>query len=278
MLTYPNPDPVLLSLGALDIYWYGVMYLLAFGLGWALARGRATHAGWQAKDVDDLLFYVALGVVLGGRLGYIIFYALDEILLDPSRILRVWEGGMSFHGGLLGVLLAVWLFARKSRRRFFNVTDFIAPFIPIGLFFGRIGNFINAELWGGPTQFLLGMRVPCERAVELCMRVGAEAGFSVPVHPTQLYEAILEGPVLFALLWIAARKPQPRMAISGLFLLGYGLFRFAIEWLRLPDAHIGYLLGDWLTMGMLLTLPMLLFGTLLLFLAYRQGSHRATVS
>ena len=286
MLIYPEPDPVLLSIGTLKIHWYGFMYLVGMAGGWALARWRATRHpefGWKNSQLDDLLFYVALGVVLGARLGYILFYDMQNIIGDPVRILRIWEGGMSFHGGLLGVLLAMLLYARKHGRRFFEVSDFVAPFVTIGLFAGRIANFINAELWGAPTSLPVGMQVRCAlspNTMELCNRVGTADGImSLPVHPSQLYEAALEGLLLFLILWFYSARPRPLMAVSGLFLLGYGIFRLAVEFVRMPDAHIGYLAGEWFTMGMLLTLPMIAFGLILLALAYsKRGNTHATVS
>jgi len=209
---------------------------------------------------------------LGGRLGYVFFYGLNGLLADPLSLFKVWEGGMSFHGGLIGVLVAMWLFARRHHRTFFEATDFIAPLVPIGLGTGRLGNFINAELWGGPTDLPWGMRVPCVEAGGLCSRLGLPPGteFSLPVHPNQLYEFLLEGVAMFLILWFFSAKGPPRMAVSGLFLLCYGLFRFAIELVRLPDAHIGYLAFGWVTMGQILSTPMILFGMLLLFLAYRR--------
>ena len=264
MLMYPDINPVALSLGPVQVHWYGLMYLIGFLGGWWLGRVQAArpNSGWQVAEISDLLFYVALGVVLGGRVGYILFYNLPLFLEQPWVLFQVWQGGMSFHGGLLGVLLAMWLYGRKTGRRFFVVTDFIAPLIPLGLGAGRIGNFINGELWGKPTDLPWGMVFPF---VDELAR-----------HPSMLYEAILEGPVLLAMLWFFARRQPPVMAVSGMFLLGYGLFRFGVEFVRLPDAHIGYLAGDWLTMGHVLTLPMILFGLLLLGLAYRRrGEEKA---
>jgi phosphatidylglycerol:prolipoprotein diacylglycerol transferase len=284
MMTYPELDPVLLtvgpfelfssSIGPLKIHWYGVMYLIGFLGGWWLGRVRAakSHSLWSPQQVDDIVFYSVLGVVVGGRLGYVLFYGLDAFLDDPLSLIRVWQGGMAFHGGLLGVLVAMWLFARRHGRTFFQATDFIAPLVPVGLGAGRLGNFINAELWGGPTTLPWGMRVPCDIADGLCGRLGLPPGtaYSIPVHPNQLYELLLEGVVLFLILWLFSARGQPRMAVSGMFLICYGVFRFLIELVRLPDAHIGYLAFDWVTMGQILSTPMILFGMLLLFLAYRR--------
>jgi phosphatidylglycerol:prolipoprotein diacylglycerol transferase len=258
MLTYPDIDPVAVSLGPVAIHWYGLMYLIGFVAGWWLGvlRARRPDSGWQTTEIGDLLFYVALGVILGGRVGYILFYNFGLFLDDPLMLLRVWQGGMSFHGGLLGVLLAMWLYGRKTGRSFFQVTDFMAPFVPIGLGAGRIGNFINGELWGAPTDLPWGMVFPFVD--------------HQPRHPSMLYEALLEGLVLFVVLWLYSSKPRPTRAVSGMFLLGYGVFRFAVEFVREPDAHIGYLAMQWLTMGHLLSAPMIVFGVLLLALAYRK--------
>jgi len=277
MLTYPNIDPVALSLGAFKIHWYGLTYLLGFAAAWWLGRRRSSNPSSPIikEQMEDLLFYCALGVVLGGRIGYILFYNFGAFLHDPLILFQVWKGGMAFHGGLIGVLLAMAIYARKLDTTFFHVADFVAPLVPIGLLSGRIGNFINAELWGGPTASAIGMRVACDHngnTEALCARIGTSADglYSLPVHASQLYEAALEGVLLFSLLWLVSASPRPRMAVSGLFLLGYGLFRFIVEFVRMPDEHIGYLAFNWLTMGQLLSLPMLLFGLLLLGLAYRS--------
>ncbi len=274
-MTYPEFDPVLISLGPLKVHWYGMMYMFGFLGGWWLGRIRASKPGsiWSPQQVDDMVFYVVLGVVLGGRVGYTLFYGLDGFLSDPLSLLRVWEGGMSFHGGLLGVLLAMWLLARKHKRTFFEATDFVAPLVTIGLGAGRLGNFINGELWGGPTSLPWGMRVPCSEIPGLCQRLGVapSAEFSPPVHPNQLYEFFLEGLLLFLILWFFSAQSRPKMAVSGLFLLCYGTFRFGIEFIRMPDAHIGYLAYEWVTMGHVLTFPMILAGMFLLLLAYRNN-------
>lgn len=245
MLTHPGFDPVAISIGPLSIHWYGLMYLLGFAGGWWLGvvQGRRAHWQWPAERIGDLLFYVALGVIAGGRIGYILFYDFEAFLGDPLRLLRVWEGGMSFHGGLLGVMVAMWLFARTIGSTLPRVGDFVCVLVPVGLFTGRIGNFINGELWGAPTDLPWGMVFP---------HVDALAR-----HPSMLYEAILEGPVLLAILWWFSAKPRPAGMTAGLFLILYGVFRWAVEFVRVPDAHIGYLAGtEWFTMGMLLCIPM----------------------
>ena len=273
-MLYPDIDPVALALGPLKIRWYGLMYLVGFAAAWSLGRLRARRpaSGWQAQEVDDLIFFGAIGAVAGGRLGDILFYSFQDWLADPLRILRIWEGGMSFHGGLLGVLVAVALFARRTRRPFFAVTDFLAPLVPVGLGAGRIGNFVNGELWGAPTTVAWGMQLPCVRFPEHCAGLPADAALSLARHPSQLYEAVLEGAALFAILWLYSARPRPAMAVSGLFLVTYGVFRFAVEFVRLPDPHLGYLAFGWLTMGQLLTVPMVAAGLLLIALAYRRAS------
>jgi phosphatidylglycerol:prolipoprotein diacylglycerol transferase len=270
MLTYPDIDPIAFALGPLRVHWYGLMYLVGFAIAWGLGRWRATRsgAGWTREMVDDLIFYCILGVIAGGRLGYMFFYGFDQILANPLNLFRVWEGGMSFHGGLIGVCAAMWIFGRRHGLHFFQVADFMAPLVPPGLFFGRIGNFINGELWGHRTQVPWGMQLPCDRFPAQCADQPVGALLSPPVHASQLYEALLEGLVLFFILWIFSRRPRPMMAVSGLFLLLYGVFRFAVELVRVPDAHIGYLAFDWLTMGQLLSVPMILFGLAFLGIAY----------
>ena len=256
MLTFPEIDPVALELGPLKVRWYGLMYLVGFVGGWwvAVRRAKQLALAWTEDQVSDLLFFVALGVVLGGRVGYVLFYSFDAFRADPLLLVRVWEGGMSFHGGLLGVLAAMLWYGRGAGRGFFELTDFIAPVVPIGLGAGRLGNFINGELWGKATD------VPWAFLVE-----------GAPRHPTQLYELLLEGVVLFAVLNWYGRTRRPTMAISGLFALLYGAFRCLVELWRLPDAHIGYLYDGWLTMGIVLSLPLVLVGAMLLHLAHRPA-------
>lgn len=273
-MLYPDIDPVLVSIGPIKVHWYGMMYLVGFLAAWALGRYRAAQgSSWKPQQVDDMIFYGVLGVVLGGRLGYTIFYDFSGLVEDPLSFFRVWEGGMSFHGGLIGVLVAMWIFSRKQKRTFFDTTDFVAPLVPIGLGTVRLGNFINGELWGGPTNMPWGMQVPCIDAEVLCHRFGVPEGaqFTPALHPSQLYEAFLEGFLLFLILWFYSIKPRPRMAVSGLFLFCYGVFRFGVEFVRMPDAHIGYLALGWITMGQVLTFPMIMFGVLLMILAYRRS-------
>lgn len=261
MLQYPQIDPVAISLGPLAIHWYGLMYLVGFIGAWWLGRKRAYRIGLKHDDIGDMLFYGALGVVVGGRVGYALFYGFGRLVDDPLWLFQVWDGGMSFHGGLIGVLIAALLFARKHKLAFFQMTDFVAPLVPIGLGAGRIGNFINHELPGAVSSLPWAMPFP---------GMGPE-----PRHPTSLYEFVLEGVVLFVILWLVSRTPRRRGMISGLFLVLYGLFRFMVEFVRLPDAHIGYLAFGWLTMGMLLTLPMIAAGLALIAWSRRQGVDSA---
>lgn len=274
-MLYPDIDPVAVQLGPLAVRWYGLMYLVGFACAWALGRYRAGRPGApvQAAQLDDLLFYCALGVILGGRIGYALFYDGGAWLDDPLRLFRVWEGGMSFHGGFLGVLVALWLYGRRSGAGFWRLADFVAPLVPLGLFAGRIGNFINGELWGAPADVPWAMQVPCAANPVLCLdKLGLAPGtlMTPPLHPSQLYQALLEGLVLFLLLWWFSRRPRPLMAVSGLFLAGYGVARFLVEFVRLPDAHIGYLAGGWVTMGQVLSAPMIVLGVLLVSIAYTR--------
>jgi len=255
MLAYPGFNKIAFQLGPIKVHWYGIMYLLGFASAWWLARRRAATPGstWKPADVDDLIFFSMLGVILGGRSGYVLFYGLKFWAEDPWYPLRIWDGGMSFHGGLLGVTVALMLFAWRRGRNVADVYDFTAPLPALGLFFGRIGNFINSELWGKTTT------VPW----------GFEVNGQVH-HPSQLYEAALEGLLLFAVLWWFTARPRLRLAPSGLFLVVYGVARSLIEFVRVPDEHIGYLAGGWLTEGQVLSVPMILAGLAMMGWAYRS--------
>jgi len=269
MLTYPHINPIAISIGPLfgvgplRVHWYGIMYLIGFVAAWWLARYRARKPGstWVPLDIDDLIFYCAIGVIIGGRVGWCIFYGHDVIAESWLNVFHIWDGGMSFHGGLVGVIVAMMIFARQLKLSFWEVADFAAVLTPFGLFTGRLGNFINGELWGAPTTLPWGM-------------VFQSAPDALPRHPSQLYEAGLEGLVLLAILWVFARKPRPMGAASGLFLLLYGAFRFAIEFVRTPDKQLGYIYGtSWFTMGMQLCIPMLLCGAAFIWMAYRRNRY-----
>jgi len=289
MLVHPQFDPIAVSLGPLHVRWYGLMYLVAFLLFVALGKSRArnnTFLGWAPNEVDDLLFYGALGVVLGGRLGYVVFYKLSYYLGHPLEIAYIWQGGMSFHGGFIGVLVALWLFGRKTRRTFWQIGDFVAPLVPTGLAAGRLGNFINGELWGRVTapDAPWAMLFPQARAEDMAAveanpalkeslmpyldRFDHLQYFALPRHPSQLYQFALEGLTLFAILWLYTRKPRPVAAASALFLTGYGLFRFIAEYGREPDSFLGFVAFN-LSMGQLLSLPMIAIG-----IGVRIWSHR----
>lgn len=274
-MLYPEIDPVIVEIGPLALRWYGLMYLLGFAAAWSLGRVRAARSDsvLDKAQVDDLIFYGALGVILGGRLGYTLFYGFEAWLSDPLMLLRIWEGGMSFHGGLMGVVVAMALFARRYQIGFWRIADFLAPLVPIGLFTGRLGNFINGELWGAPGSVPWAMQVPCAGRADLCLeKLGLPYGTALtpPLHPTQLYEAGLEGLLLFLLLWWYSSRPRPAPSVAGVFLVGYGGFRSLVELLRMPDSHLGYLAFDWLTMGQLLSLPMILFGLILILWSQRR--------
>lgn len=277
---YVDFDPIALSLGPVSIHWYGIMYLIGFICFWALGRLRARQPrfGWTEDEVSDMLFYGALGVVIGGRLGYLLFYDFPFVLDDPHRIYQIWKGGMSFHGGLLGVLVAFVWFARRTGRSFFQVADFVAPLVPPGLFFGRIGNFIGGELWGrasdAPWAMIFPKSIDFQQWDSPALRADYESGLldAYARHPSQLYEAGLEGLVLFFLLWWYSSKPRPMAAVSGLFLIGYGAFRAFVEYFRQPDEHLGFLAGEWLTMGMALSAPLIVAGIVIMMGAYRRSS------
>ena len=257
MLVHPNFDPVAIAIGPIAIRWYGLMYLVGFAAFWLLGRKRVALGHDQRitpELLDDLIFYGVLGVILGGRLGYVLFYKPGYYLAHPAEIIAVWQGGMSFHGGFLGVLLAILFVARKYKLEWLALTDFVAPLCPLGLAAGRLGNFINGELWGRPTDVPWGM-------------VFAHGG-PLPRHPSQLYEFALEGVTLFAILWLFTAKKRPIGAASGLFLIGYGAFRFIAEFFREPDDFLG-LLALGMSMGQWLSAPMILAGAGLLAWAYR---------
>ncbi len=260
MIAYPDIDPVAVSLGPLKVHWYGLMYLVGFACAWWLGTLRARKSGglWQPEQLSDMVFYGAMGVVLGGRFGYVVFYNFDYFLQNPLWLFSIWEGGMSFHGGLLGVLIAMWLYARKFDKSFFQITDFIAPLVPIGLGTGRLGNFIGGELWGRVTDVPWAMIFPRDPS-------------QLPRHPSQLYQFALEGVVLFSILWWFSAKPRPRMAVSGMFLLIYGLARILVEFVREPDTQLGFIAFDWLTMGQILSLPMVLLGIGFIAYGYRNN-------
>lgn len=265
-------DPIALQVGPLAIRWYGLMYLAAGVAAFMLARRRAAEAwrGFRVEEIEDIIFYGMLGVIIGGRLGSVVFYHFDEFLADPLMLVRVWEGGMSFHGGLLGVLVATGWYARKHGHTVFGLYDFVAPIVPIGLGLGRVGNFIGGELWGHKTDVPWGMIFPHAlpggpytiEQIQALVAQGQLLGEAR--HPSQLYQAFWEGVILFAIVWWFSRKPRPLMATSGVFLIVYGIGRIAIEFVREPDANIGYLAWGWLTMGQVLSTPMVLLGVGLL--------------
>jgi phosphatidylglycerol:prolipoprotein diacylglycerol transferase len=252
------------------VHWYGLMYLVSFVVGWLYARhiAKKEGSGWTTEQIDDMLFYIGVGTILGGRLGYLLFYDLENIFAQDSlgdalwHMVSVWKGGMSFHGGLIGVVTAIWLFSRKYKKPFGVSLDFMAALAPIGLFFGRIGNFINGELWGKASTLPWAMIFPDAPK--------DAAGHAIPRHPSPLYEAMLEGLVLFALLYWFTRKPRPVWATAGLFGIGYAVSRILIEFVRIPDVQLGYLAFGWLTMGQLLSIPLLVAGILLMLFAYNK--------
>ena len=283
-----NPIAIPLPFWPHGIHWYGLMYLLAFGVAWWLGNRRIRIGrlpGIDENGFGDLLFYGMLGVVLGGRIGYVLFYAFAEFLADPLFLLRINEGGMSFHGGLLGVIVAAVWWSRSRRLHSFDTMDFVAPLVPAGLGFGRIGNYIGGELWGKLTGGQWGVIFPrsdlgpySNLPMEELRRLHASGALDAYArHPSQLYQALLEGLVLFVVLFFYSRKPRPRYAVSGLFALLYGLFRFLVEFVRVPDEKLGYLAFGWLTMGQLLSLPLIALGLTLLWLSRRGGRH-ASVS
>ena len=301
MLSYPDIDPVAVSIdaftiagktiGPLAIHWYGLMYLFGFVGAWFLAHRRARRPDTviEPKQAEDLIFYGAMGIVIGGRLGYVFFYVFDAWLDDPLMLFRVWEGGMSFHGGLIGTALAMLLFARKVHKNFFDIVDFVAPFAPLGIFFGRIGNFIGGDRHGQGTWVTATVSHPSfEECVKQSLKhigggnrlwlpwgmVFPTDPLGVPRHPSQLYEALLEGVVLFTVLFWFSSKPRPRASVIALFLILYGTFRFTVEFFREPDAHIMFDLFGWMTRGQILSLPMIILGLVLIIWTYSQEPRR----
>ena len=259
MLQYPNIDPVIVSIGPLSIHWYGVMYIFGFVMAWILAAVRCVRrpdSPIKLEQISDIIFYGAMGVILGGRIGYVLFYVWPDFVQDPLMIIRVWQGGMSFHGGLIGVILALWLYSYRHQCSLIDLTDFFAPMIPIGLAAGRLGNFINGELWGRITTSRIGMVFP--------------NGGPLPRYPSQLIEMCLEGILLFVFLWVYSRKPRPKMMMSAVFLIGYGMLRFIAEFFREPDPQLGFVAFGWMTQGQLLCIPMILLGMFLFWLIQKR--------
>jgi phosphatidylglycerol:prolipoprotein diacylglycerol transferase len=263
MLRYPDFNPIALRIGPLAVHWYGLMYLFGFALVYLLGRWRIAHGkvvgGFTARDLEDLIFYSVIGVVVGGRLGYVLFYKPEHYFSHPLEITYLWEGGMSFHGGLIGVILVMLFFARKRGQSFFTVSDFIAPLIPLALAMGRLGNFINGELWGRPSTLPWAMIFP-------------QTGDNIARHPSQLYELGLEGVALFILMWWFAHKPRPTGQVSAVFLMGYGTFRFLVEFTREPDNFLGLLAGG-LSMGQWLSIPMVLLGAAFFIITAKRSSR-----
>ena len=262
-LQFPVIDPVIFSVGPVSLRWYGTMYLIGFLAAMFMANKAADRSNglWTREQVSDLLFYSFLGVILGGRVGYVLFYQFDYFLTDPLYLLQIWQGGMSFHGGLLGVILAVFIFARKTQKSFLVVGDFVAPLVPIGLGMGRLGNFINAELWGRQTDVPWAMIFPTDP-------------LQVPRHASQLYEFFLEGVVLFIILYVVTRKPRSLGLAAGTFLIGYGVFRSFVEFFREPDAHLG-LYFSFISKGQILSIPMILIGLFIIYWGYNQQQKSA---
>lgn len=278
-LKFPEIDPVMFSIGPVSLHWYGMMYLVGFVFALWLANRRAAkpNSGWNKNEVETLLYVGFVGVFIGGRLGYVLFYNLPVFLNDPLYLFKVWDGGMSFHGGLIGVICAMIWFAKRTKRKFFQVADFVAPLIPFGLGLGRVGNFINGELWGRVTlDTPWAILFPSSRSEDLqlvaqdpttLLPIIQEYGV-LPRHPSQIYEMLLEGVVLFIILNIFVRKNRPVGSVSGLFLIGYGAFRIIVEFFRQPDAQLGLFGG--VSMGQILSIPMILLGIIFMVWAYRQ--------
>lgn len=253
-MRYPDIDPIALSLfGQVNIHWYAVSYLLAFFLCWQILKATRGNGDpiWTDQHISDLLSVGMLGVILGGRIGYVLFYGFESFLNNPLILFKIWQGGMSFHGGMLGVIVGLWVYAKQTRRPFFAVTDFVVLGVPLGLACGRIGNFINAELPGRITEVPWGLIYP---------------GDFVTRHPSSLYQMLAEGPLLLGFVWLVSRRTSRVGALSGAFLLGYGCLRFCTEFFRLPDAHMGFMAFGWMTQGQILCIPMILFGLYLMLI------------
>lgn len=263
MLQYPNINPVAISIGPIAIHWYGIMYLIGFAAAWFLAKHhiKRRNLPFTSDDLADLVFYCAIGVIVGGRLGSIFFYNFEAFLQNPRMLVF---GGMSFHGGFIGVMVAIGVFAWRRGRQYFEIADIVAPVVAIGLGAGRLGNFINGELWGRTTDVPWGMVFP---------HAGAE-----PRHPSQLYQFFLEGIVLFLIVWIFARKSRPLMTVSGLFVVVYGCQRFIVEFFRQPDEHLGFVAFDWMTRGQVLTIPMIMVGIFLIWYGYKRAEFPQTAA
>jgi len=284
MIVLHTLSGTIVKLGPLTLNWYGMSYILGCGIGYLIGRRRVQDAwrGFTTAQLEDLLFYVMLGVILGGRAGYVLFYSFDTFLTDPLSIFRVWEGGMSFHGGLLGVIAATWLWSAKNNRKILESLDFISPLVPFGLGVVRLlGNFVNGELWGRLTQSNWGWLFP--NAPELSgysmaelKQLAADGSLNAFArHPSQLYQAVLEGVVLAGFLWWYSKSQRPIGAVSGFFVLGYGLQRFFVEFFREPDQQLGFVALQWMTMGQLLCVPMIAFGGWLMWYAYRRARINA---
>jgi phosphatidylglycerol---prolipoprotein diacylglyceryl transferase len=277
-LQFPNFDPIAFSIGPVSLHWYGAMYLFGVLGALYLAKRRANRpdSQWTSQQVENLLFWGFLGLFIGGRLGYVFFYNLDAFIQDPAILFKVWEGGMSFHGGLIGAICVIAIFAKKNKKSFMQVADFVAPLVPIGLMFGRFGNFINGELWGRVTNSSIGMLFPTSTYADFMfvqshpewLSLYSQLNGVLPRHPSQLYEMVFEGVLLFIILNLFIRKSRPTGSVSGLFLVCYGIFRFIIEFFRQPDEQLGLFL-NFISMGQILCLPMIIGGIFILLFAYR---------
>jgi phosphatidylglycerol:prolipoprotein diacylglycerol transferase len=260
MLIYPHLNPVAFQLGSFNVHWYGLMYLLGFTAAWGVLAYRIKYStfprGFTYQELSDILFYAALGTIIGGRLGYMLFYAREDLYQDFFLLFQVWKGGMSFHGGLIGVIITLSCYGLHKKKYLGDIADFVIPAVPLGLAFGRLGNFINGELWGRVTDVPWGMVFP--------------DGGPVPRHPSQLYEFFLEGVCLFLILWFFSLKPRPRWSVFGLFLICYGTFRIFIEFFREPDPQMGFIAFGWLTQGQLLSVPMVVIGIVMMTFAYTR--------